>query len=468
MSKVCYTVIEGETRKIKKKYLVLEGQTHEITRKYIVVNGQTRLCYQNTINISTATVTLGANLTYNGSQQTKAVTVTMDGVTLTQGTDYTVTGNTATNAGNYTMTITGTGDYEGTIEKTWSIARASGSISVSPTSLSITGAAGTTKTATISYTGDGSISVSSSNSGVATASRSGNTITVTLKATGSATITITLDAGTNYNGTSCTIGVTAAKVTASTSPTSGVSYTSGLSGLSASEVSVFAEAISNNSDITNTTSTVYIDFGTENRKLKTGDKVTLSLNGTNYVFCIIGFNHDALTTSTAYGASTATGKAGITMQMQELFATTYAMNGSPTNEGGWKNSVMRTSTMTTMKGYLPSEWQSIIKPVNKQASVGSGTTRIETVSDSCFLLAEAEIFGGSYISVAGEGTQYAYYKAGNSKIKKIGNSAEEWWGRSPFSGYTNGFFYVDDDGTRGGTSVYYASDILGVAFGFCV
>ena len=36
-------------------------------------------------------------------------------------------------------------------------------------------------------------------------------------------------------------------------------------------------------------------------------------------------------------------------------------------------------------------------------------------------------------SVSGEGTQYAYYKAGNSKVKNRSGSAETWWERSPYS-----------------------------------
>ena len=146
------------------------------------------------------------------------------------------------------------------------------------------------------------------------------------------------------------------KPPASLTAQSGVSYTNGLNGLEADVISLFSAAISNNGAITNTTSTVYIDFGSVHRKVKVGDRVTLSLNGTNYAFDIIGFNHDTLTDSVAYGEETATGKAGITFQMHDLFATRYEMNSQQTNKGGWKSSDMRTSTMATMKGYLPDEW----------------------------------------------------------------------------------------------------------------
>ena len=255
---------------------------------------------------------------------------------------------------------------------------------------------------------------------------------------------------------------------ASITQQSGVTYTDGLDGLSANEISLFSAAISNNSDITNETSVVYLDNGDIHRKVSVGDQVTLSLtlNGTNYAFDVIGFNHDTLTNTGAYGEETATGKAGITFQMHDLFATTYPMNSTSQNTGGWKSSAMRTSTMATMKSYLPDDWESIIKPVNKASSMGGNSTNgTETVSDSCFLLAEIEIFGSIENSVSGEGTQYAYYKAGNSKVKNKGGSANIWWERSHRSDYKGQFCNVSNTGRP---SANYANDSYGVAFGFCV
>lgn len=254
--------------------------------------------------------------------------------------------------------------------------------------------------------------------------------------------------------------------TASLTAQSGVSYTNGLSGLEADVISLFSAAISNNSDITNETSVVYLDNGNIHRKVSVGDQVTLSLNGTNYAFDIIGFNHDTLTNTVAYGEETATGKAGITFQMHDLFAIEYKMNSTNINSGGWKSSAMRTSTMATMKGYLPSAWQSIIKPVNKDSGTGGvSSSGTETVSDSCFLLAEIEIVGSTIHSVSGEGTRYAYYKAGNSNVKNKDGSAYSWWERSPYSGTNVSFCVINSKGIAMGS---YAENSRGVAFGFCV
>ena len=253
---------------------------------------------------------------------------------------------------------------------------------------------------------------------------------------------------------------------ASLTPKSGVTYISGLSSIEPAKLTILSQAISNNGDITSETNTVYVDYKTTHVKIDIGNQVTIALNGTNYIFDVIGFNHDALTNANAYGKATATGKAGITFQMHDLFATYYPMNSSNTNSGGWKNSAMRTSTMATMKNYLPSAWQTVIKPVNKASGTGGGSTSgTETVSDSCFLLAEIEIFGSTNYSVSGEGTQYAYYKADNSKVKNMSGSASHWYERSPRSGYTQDFCMVSE---YGDASASNATLHPGIAFGFCV
>ena len=186
-----------------------------------------------------------------------------------------------------------------------------------------------------------------------------------------------------------------------------------------------------------------------------GDTKTISVNGTNYEFQIIGFNHDD---------KTAGGKAGITFQMVDCLSTTYNMNSSDINNRGWKNSAMR-SRMSTFLSQLPSDLQSVIKAVNKLVSVGNNTSTIETVSDKLFLLSEVEIFGSTTYSFAGEGSQYDWYKAGNTKVKKVNGSAHNWWERSPRSGSTVHFCCVD---SNGGVGNGYASDSTGVSFGFCV
>ena len=140
------------------------------------------------------------------------------------------------------------------------------------------------------------------------------------------------------------------------------------------------------------------------------------------------------------------------------------MNDTNTNVGGWKSSAMRTR-MSTFLGQLPSDLQHAIKAVNKLVSVGNNTSTIETVSDKLFLLSEVEIFGSTTYSFAGEGSQYEWYKAGNTKIKKVNGSAGTWWERSTYSGDTKYFCIVDSNGDDNFNA---ASVSYGVSFGFCV
>ena len=136
-----------------------------------------------------------------------------------------------------------------------------------------------------------------------------------------------------------------------------------------------------------------------------------------------------------------------------------------TNSGGWENCAMRKSNMATYLSQLTSAWQNAIKQVNKLSSAGSQSTTIKTTADKLFLLSEVEIFGSTSYSVSGEGTQYAYYKAGNSKVKNVSGSAYSWWERSPCANSATSFCAVNSNGDAdtGG-----AGASRGVAFGFCV
>ena len=135
------------------------------------------------------------------------------------------------------------------------------------------------------------------------------------------------------------------------------------------------------------------------------------IGDTNYRIDIIGKNHDDL--------ADGTGKAPLTFQMHDCYATTYPMNDSNTNVGGWRDCQMRTETMPTLKLLLPAEVQAGIRPVKKLTSAGDQSSSIVTTNDDLFLLSEIEIFGSTTYSFAGEGTQY--YGAGGAVLYVGGN-----------------------------------------------
>ena len=186
-----------------------------------------------------------------------------------------------------------------------------------------------------------------------------------------------------------------------------------------------------------------------------GNSKTMTINGASYQVDIIGKNHDT------YAAG---GTAPLTFQLHDCYADTKAMNSSNTNSGGWKNSAMRTTHLPAILALMPTEVQNGIREVSKKASVGGASSTIETVSDKLFLLSEVEIFGSTSYSEAGEGTQYDYYKAGNSKVKKRNGSAARWWERSPGESVSAYFCLVNRNGIADFNG---AGDARGVAFGFC-
>ena len=194
-----------------------------------------------------------------------------------------------------------------------------------------------------------------------------------------------------------------------------------------------------------------------------GDQKIITVDGNDYAVDIIGFDHDDVTDATTYGRS----RAGITFQMHGLYATQYTMNDSSDSTGGWKDSVMRTSTMAALFGLLDSDLSNVIVPVNKVTGGGLAGQSEDIVSDSLFLLSDVEIFGNeAYESNVAEGSQYSYYASGNPAIKYIpGNVINAWWTRSPRLYNQTSFIRV---GTTGAHNVNGASNKNGVAFAFCV
>lgn len=197
-------------------------------------------------------------------------------------------------------------------------------------------------------------------------------------------------------------------------------------------------------------------LGMAQQFFKVGDSKTVNIGGTNYEVQIIGFNHDDKVSG---------GKAAYSFQLVDCLNQTQKMNTSNTNTGGWNGSAMR-GRMSTYKSQLPAALRNVIKTVKKKSGTGGGSSSgTQQTNDDLFLLSEIEIFGTTTYSVAGEGTQYEWYKAGNSRIKKVNGSANDWWERSPYSGNTYIFCHV---GRSGSADSNDATTSAGVSFGFCV
>ena len=183
------------------------------------------------------------------------------------------------------------------------------------------------------------------------------------------------------------------------------------------------------------------------------------INGTNYRIDIIGKNHDDL--------ADGTGKAPLTFQMHDCYTTTYKMNSTSTNVGGWRNCQMRTKTMPALKALLPAEVQAGIRPVNKLTSAGNQSSSIVTTSDELFLLSEIELQGTNGSSFPGEGSEYEYWSnidSSDGRIKLLNGEPIAYKLRSPEDGDNNYFCSIRADGTL---MIGVAHALAGVSFCFC-
>lgn len=251
-------------------------------------------------------------------------------------------------------------------------------------------------------------------------------------------------------------------MTASTSALAGVSYQTGMFNEYNWDDDLMTEmgqAISNNSSITNRTTTVYLDKGADHYKLEVGDSILMLIDGIYQEWVVLGFNHDQLSSATAYGASSETGMAGISCGMLDCLRYKYAMGSSDDNTGGWGNAAFRTTLMTTILQSMQTTVRGILKTVNKKYCIGGGEDTISTSQDTLSILAESEVSGNAYYN---EGQQYAYYLAGNSIVKNVNGAASNWWLRTPNS--SQFFSVVLADGSIGGFS---ATDEEGISVICC-
>ena len=158
------------------------------------------------------------------------------------------------------------------------------------------------------------------------------------------------------------------------------------------------------------------------------------------------------------------------------------MNSSRTNSGGWNSSQMRTKICgTSLSSYsgtilavIPEELRAVLKSVTKYTdNTGDGNpdASASATTDYFFLLSEFEVFGSIVYANSTESSkqaQYAYYSAGNSKIKyqhNITSFTAYWWLRSPRA--SNGIRFVLVD-SQGEVSIANANYSHGFAPGFCV
>ena len=189
---------------------------------------------------------------------------------------------------------------------------------------------------------------------------------------------------------------------------------------------------------------------------KVADQKSMTIGGSDYLIDIIGKSHDDY--------SDGSGKAPLTFQLHDCYKLAKAMHSTAANTMGWIKCSMRVEHLPIILKQMPADVQSGIREVNKITVGGGRSTVLVTTQDSLFLLSEVEVFGSVINSRSSEGTQYDYYKAGNSTVKNFNGSAYDWWERSPTANSTR--YYCNVKST--GSSINSNANVThGVAFGFC-
>jgi len=232
----------------------------------------------------------------------------------------------------------------------------------------------------------------------------------------------------------------------------------------------------------------YWSIGDRKAVALSGTVGLLSFSGTYYAF-IIGFNHNSSVEGSGrihfqFGKTALSGGTDICFTDSKYNSTGggFRMNTSNTNSGGWASSNMRTALCgTSLSSYsgtfiavLPAALRAVLKSVTKytdNTGNSSAASAVTATTDYIFLLSEYEVFGSISYGNSNESSkqaQYAYYSAGNSKIKYQHGStstAALWWLRSPLSSNSTSFVRVTTDGT---VNYYGANYSSGFAPGFCV
>ena len=201
---------------------------------------------------------------------------------------------------------------------------------------------------------------------------------------------------------------------------------------------------------------------------KVSDGLTLS-NYSAWVF-IIGFNHNAEREGNgiAFQGFKAT-KNGTPVCLtdsdynnQKSSGIWFNVNNTITNRGGWQASLMRKNVMPLIKAAFPADLQAVIKTSTIYTAAGTGSIDCTASDDDVFLLGEYEVLGAREYATGKEINylkQYAYYSAGNSKMKYKHNStgsAVFWWIRSPCRDDSSTFCVYSPNNTSGIASTRFS------------
>lgn len=242
----------------------------------------------------------------------------------------------------------------------------------------------------------------------------------------------------------------------------------------------------------------YFSVGDRKAIAINGTVGTQSINTTLYAY-IIGFDHNGTTNTVDFGTfKDANGDDICLVDSNHLSTGTsgnkwFNMNHDGNyNKYGWKGCDLRYDILgstdvnngdatencpinpvaNTLMAALPAELRAVMKPMtiytDNVADKTNVASNVTASVDYLPLLAEWEVYGSQDEANSAEQNyqkQYAYYSAGNSKVKSEPSSIDpemgtKWWMRSPYTGSDTAFCMTEYEGR---SSSYGGKYSLGIA-----
>lgn len=201
-----------------------------------------------------------------------------------------------------------------------------------------------------------------------------------------------------------------------------------------------------------------------------GDLVPITLNwgssSENIDMELIGIDHDDL--------GDGTGKACLTFFSKQLLKD-YRYGAISSGNGGWPSDrSLRSWCNNDLFNALPSDLQTVVKPVKKLSDNGYGSTELIETIDSVWFgsMEEVGYVVESVVTLLGQGTRYAYTLSPGEQTTdewrtkaKADGTVHHWWLRSAITNDASKWSFM---GTWGGPSWDNYFNNFGVAFGLCV
>lgn len=188
-----------------------------------------------------------------------------------------------------------------------------------------------------------------------------------------------------------------------------------------------------------------------------------------FVLQVCDFNHFRL--------ADGSGMAGVVFGMVGVMNAGHRMNAAATNEGGWRDTEMRSWLNGEIFPTLPVRWKTLIREVEVRTAEGGTGGTILTTIDRLFLLGRAETGLDSEsvphcneVDAEAEHVVLPVFTDTTSRVRKTFNgmgSAQNWWHRTPDETNMTHFYNITSSGLSGGGNKAYTAIMSNYVSWYC-